>query len=44
MKNDSNGRWYSDVLGAELLREARTTRRVLERVPEEHLSWRHGAR
>ena len=30
----------ADALLAELEQEARTTRRVLERIPQEHLSWR----
>lgn len=33
----------ADVLLAELDREAVTTRRLLERVPGEHLAWRPGA-
>jgi uncharacterized damage-inducible protein DinB len=33
-----------DVLLAELEQEARTTARVLERVPQEHLSWRPHAK
>ena len=31
---------YADTLLAELAQEAQTTRRVLERLPNEHLDWR----
>ena len=31
---------YADTLLAELEQEAQTTRRVLERLPNEHLDWR----
>jgi uncharacterized damage-inducible protein DinB len=33
---------YADAMLAELDQEAQTTRRVLERVPGEHLAWRPG--
>jgi uncharacterized damage-inducible protein DinB len=34
----------AEAFAAELAREAATTRRVLERVPEEHLAWRPHAK
>jgi uncharacterized damage-inducible protein DinB len=39
MRNGSKQQWFSEVLIWELAREAETTRRVLERVPEAHLHW-----
>jgi uncharacterized damage-inducible protein DinB len=44
MHNGKNGNWYSEVLATELIRESEATRRVLERVPEDRLSWKPHAR